>query len=157
MGVLSIDRREHEAMAAAAETKGTSAVSGELTCPECGRTFARPQGLGAHRRQAHGVVGTSKKTARRRARTSAAATGSNGGGSRAVAAAAAPGRRRRSGGSASGRRTQLPGAGSNGDGRRLDRDALLRTIFPTGIPPREDVIAAANAWLDEAERLTRLR
>ena len=26
-----------------------------------------------------------------------------------------------------------------------------------GIPPREDVIAAANAWLDEAERLTRLR
>ena len=144
-------------MAAAAKAKGTSHASGDLTCPECGRTFARPQGLGAHRRQAHGVVGTSKNTTRRRAQTSAAATRSNGGGSRSVAAAAATERRRRSGRSATVRRTQPTTAGSDGDGRRLDRDALLHTIFPTGIPPREDVIAAANAWLDEAERLTRLR
>jgi hypothetical protein len=40
---------------------------------------------------------------------------------------------------------------------QLDRDALLRTIFPGGVPAREAVIRAANAWLDEAERLARLK
>ena len=39
----------------------------------------------------------------------------------------------------------------------VDRNALLRALFPNGIPPREEVIAQANAWLDEAERLTQLR
>lgn len=144
-------------MATAAKTKATSTASGELTCPECGRTFARPQALGAHRRQAHGVVGTSKNTTRRKAQTSAATTRTNGGGSRSVAAAAATDSRRRRGRSATARRTQPAKAASNGSRRPIDRDALLQTIFPTGIPPREDVIAAANAWLDEAERLARLR
>ena len=142
-------------MATAAKAKGTSTVSGELTCPECGRTFARPQALGAHRRQAHGVVGTS--TTRRKAQTSAAAKRTNAGGARTVAAAAATDSRRRSGRSTSTRRARPTRAASNGNRRRVDRDALLQTIFPTGIPPRENVIAAVNAWLDEAERLTRLR
>jgi hypothetical protein len=31
----------------------------------------------------------------------------------------------------------------------------LRTLFPNGIPPRQEVIAQVNAWLDEAERLAR--
>jgi hypothetical protein len=48
------------------------------------------------------------------------------------------------------------GAGPNRRGD-VDRDALLRALFPNGIPPREDVISAANNWLDEAERLARLR
>jgi hypothetical protein len=37
-----------------------------------------------------------------------------------------------------------------------DRDALLKALFPNGIPPREDVIRAVNSWLDDAERLTRM-
>jgi hypothetical protein len=39
----------------------------------------------------------------------------------------------------------------------VNRDALLSSIFPNGIPPREDVIQAANNWLDEAERLAAMR
>ena len=40
---------------------------------------------------------------------------------------------------------------------QLDRNQLLRTLFPNGVPPREDVLLAVNGWLDEAERLTRLK
>ena len=44
------------------------------------------------------------------------------------------------------------------DGRsRLNRDQLLQALFPNGVPPREDVIRSVNHWLDEAERLVRLR
>ena len=35
----------------------------------------------------------------------------------------------------------------------VDRDALLQTLFPNGIPARESVIRDVNAWLDQAERL----
>ena len=38
-----------------------------------------------------------------------------------------------------------------------DRDALLQTLFPNGIPAKESVIRSVNAWLDEAERLAGLR
>jgi hypothetical protein len=34
---------------------------------------------------------------------------------------------------------------------------LLKSVFPDGIPAREDVVRAATGWLDEAERLARLR
>jgi hypothetical protein len=30
-------------------------------------------------------------------------------------------------------------------------------LFPQGIPPRENVIRQVNQWLDEADRLGRLR
>lgn len=33
---------------------------GELGCPECSKRFDRPASLGAHRRLAHGVAGTSR-------------------------------------------------------------------------------------------------
>jgi len=46
------------------------------------------------------------------------------------------------------------GIGGNGT---IDRDALLKTIFPSGMPAREEVMQAAMGWLDEAERLTRMR
>jgi hypothetical protein len=39
-----------------------SALNGEPTpyeCPECGLKSARPQGIAAHRRKVHGVIGTS--------------------------------------------------------------------------------------------------
>jgi hypothetical protein len=39
----------------------------------------------------------------------------------------------------------------------VDRDALLRALFPQGIPPREDVVREVNAWLDQAARLAELR
>jgi hypothetical protein len=34
---------------------------------------------------------------------------------------------------------------------------LLEALFPNGIPPRQEVIRAVNAWLDEAERLRAMR
>lgn len=49
------------------ERRGSSAFA----CPECGREFGRPAALGAHRRQAHGVVGATNS--RRVARLGAAA------------------------------------------------------------------------------------
>lgn len=116
-----------------------SASSGECACPECGRTFARPQALGAHRRQAHGVVGSSKQARsrsgrRRRANTAAAAkTRSGASGRRGLANDSRPAR------------------------KQVNRDALLQALFPNGIPAREDVIRSVNSWLDEAERLARLR
>ena len=117
----------------------------EFKCPECGRTFTRAAALGAHRRQAHGVAGKSSQSrsnGRRAARTTAA------GSSSAPAATAARGRPRRA-------------TGSSGNGRRsrgaaVDRDALLQTLFPNGIPAKEDVIRALNSWLDDAERLAKM-
>jgi hypothetical protein len=35
----------------------------------------------------------------------------------------------------------------------VDHGALLRALFPDGIPPRQDVIAAVNDWLSQADRL----
>jgi hypothetical protein len=40
---------------------------------------------------------------------------------------------------------------------RVDRDALLQALFPTGLPARESVIRAANEWLDQAEQLAKLK
>ncbi len=35
----------------------------------------------------------------------------------------------------------------------VDRDALLQTLFPNGIPARESLIRELNNWLDQAEQL----
>jgi hypothetical protein len=130
-----------------ARARTQPATKQEFKCPECGRTFARAAALGAHRRQAHGVVGTSRGTtsAGRRRRTAGSA--------RRTGATA-------TGGSSASNSTRTRRTAST-DGRRrsrtvADRDALLRGLFPNGIPPREDVIRAVNVWLDEAERLARL-
>jgi hypothetical protein len=115
-------------MAAQAET------TGEVVCPECGRKFKRPSALGAHRWQAHRVAGTSPQ-ARSRRRTGKSATGArNAGGPVGIEARAA----------------------AAGD-FVVDRDALLRIVFPNGIPVRDDVIRTVSRWLDEAEMLARLR
>jgi len=45
---------------------------------------------------------------------------------------------------------------SRSDGA-VDRDGLLQTLFPDGIPAKENVIRSLNSWLDEAERLARMR
>jgi hypothetical protein len=140
---------------------GSSSEVLELTCPECGRTFTRAAALGAHRRRAHGVVGAaaqakSARGSRRRSR---------GGGAQAAAAS--------TGGSSTSTRRSTRGRtaatarrSSGSDGRRsaagdrtsgVNRDALLGALFPGGIPPRADVIRSVNEWLDEAERLAKLR
>jgi hypothetical protein len=41
--------------------------------------------------------------------------------------------------------------------QRVNRDALLRSLFPNGIPATEQALQQVNAWLEQAERLTRLR
>jgi uncharacterized C2H2 Zn-finger protein len=118
------------------------AKSGELVCPECGKTFTRPASLGAHRNRAHGVSGSSKasaKTASRRTKRSAVR-------SRATTASA----------TASGGKRRVRRSAANGQSG-VNRDGLLRSLFPAGIPAREDAIRQVNAWLDEAERLARMR
>src|SRR5262245_23653723 len=104
-------------------------VTDAFTCPECGRTFARAAALGAHRKLKHGVAGASANAERNRASNS---------------------RRRTS--TPSTRRRATTTAVTDGAAQGVDRDALLRTLFPNGIPPRQDVIAQVNAWLDEADR-----
>jgi hypothetical protein len=119
---------------------GGEAASAKLVCPECGREFTRPAGLGAHRKGAHGVVGSSSNAlASRQAR------------SRGRRGAASAGSTRRAGSSVAGRGGARPGE------RTIDRDALLAALFPEGVPPRESVIRELAAWLDQAERLARQR
>ena len=115
-------------MAAQAET------TNEAVCPECGRKFKRRSALGAHRWQAHRVAGSSPQ-ARSRRRTGKSGTGT--------------------------RNSSSPvGTETRATGSRdfvVDRDALLRIVFPNGIPVRDDVIRTVSRWLDEAEMLARLR
>src|SRR6516225_9490959 len=108
-------------------TTGSVAAATELTCPECGRTFTRPAALGAHRRRAHGVAGTSQNARNRR-------------GASAPQAAATRRRRAQAAPRAAGR------SAAAADGR-VDHDALLRALFPNGIPPRQAVVVAVNDWL----------
>ena len=115
----------------------------EFTCPECGRTFSRAAALGAHRRQAHGVVGATSRTRQRAA----------GSGRTRSTARSGTGRKARP---AAGRTTTSTRSRAGSDGN-VDRDGLLRELFPNGIPANEGVIRAVNGWLDEAERLARMR
>ena len=118
----------------ASKAKATPAADA-LTCPECGKTFTRAASLGAHRKMTHGVAGSSKNATSNRTNASASS-------------------KRRTTSSSRGRSTA---AAANGGAPPVDRDALLRALFPAGIPPRQDVIEAVNDWLKEAERLARSR
>ena len=109
----------------ASRVRSTSGADATFTCPECGRTFTRAASLGAHRKQAHGVAGTS------------------------VSARANDSRARGKTKTANRRRGQASRPGS----LAVDRNMLLRTLFPNGIPADEGVIRSVNSWLDEAERL----
>lgn len=120
-------------------SRASAPGSAEFKCPECGRSFARAAALGAHRRQAHGVAGTSAASTAGRQRRSRQ--------SRSGTASASPRR-------ASRNRTSGSGNARN-DG--VNRDALIAAIFPQGVPPRESVIREVARWLDDAERLAALR
>jgi hypothetical protein len=128
-------------------TEGANAASNALICPECGRTFQRPAGLGAHRRVVHGVAGAKRSRGAASQRKTGTSTRRRGGSS--------PASRRSSRSAASSATASLP---SSADGApKVDRDRLLRTLFPNGVPAREETLHAATAWLDEAERLARAR
>ena len=122
---------------ATTKASSTENSAGEFTCPECGKTFSRAAALGAHRNRAHGVAGATRlaRRARSRANSRNGGTSRNRGPGQRASQSAALGRTGRSGG--------------------VDHDALLRTLFPSGLPAREEVIRRANAWLDEAEKLAR--
>jgi uncharacterized C2H2 Zn-finger protein len=124
--------------------KTSSGGEGTLTCPECGQTFTRAASLGAHRNRAHGVAGASTRARRTRARR-----GHRSGGGTTLRSAAAQTTRQQT--------ARVRGrSNSSDDGDRgVNRDALLQSIFPNGVPAREEVIRRANAWLDEAEQLAR--
>ena len=114
---------------------------GELECPECGKRFGRPASLGAHRQRAHGVAGASKR---------------NGGSGSQPPTTPASGRGQSSEGGRRGRSTAAASRrpkSTNG----VDRDALLRQLFPNGIPPREQIVKRVSSWLDEAEKLAALK
>jgi hypothetical protein len=117
----------------ATKAKATPVVAA-LTCPECGKTFTRAAALGAHSKMTHGVAGTSKNATAKRTNATAS--------------------RKRAATTNTGRPTA---AASNGVAEPVDRDALLRALFPAGIPPRQEVIEAVNEWLNEGERLARSR
>jgi uncharacterized C2H2 Zn-finger protein len=116
-----------------------------LTCPECGRTFTRAAALGAHRRQAHGVAGATAQTRKSRSTKRPSRTASRS--TRTQTRAASQPRRRRT-------RSSSPGRG-NSTGS-VNRDQLLQTLFPNGIPATEAAIRAVNDWLDQAEELARM-
>lgn len=126
------------ARARRATGSGTSAQAssddGTFTCPECGKTFTRAASLGAHRSRAHGISGASSRRNRR---------GSSAGNGGATRRRSTRGRGRRA----------SPGASAP----RVNRDQLLQTLFPNGLPAREEVIRRANAWLDDAEQLAKMR
>lgn len=44
-----------------------------------------------------------------------------------------------------------------GAGVGVDRDALLKTLFPGGIPANARALQAVSDWLSEAERIAKLR
>jgi hypothetical protein len=143
--------RSSPAKASTPAVKASAASGGEFVCPECGRTFTRAAALGAHRSRVHGVAGQSaqaKRTRSRRQQTSG------------------PGSRRVPTPFTAGAPTKAPSASQNASRSRrastvarrdgVDRDALLKALFPAGMPPREEVIRAASSWLEEGERIARL-
>ena len=123
-----------------AKPKGQTQTTGEYTCPECGRTFTRAAALGSHRRT-HGVAGA---TAKRPNRPSSPTQPRS-------AAARTPATRKT--GTTGGRRGRPPTRAR----QQIDRDALLQTLFPNGVPAREAVWQAANEWLDLADQLANMK
>jgi len=122
--------RARSTSSSVAAAKSAPRTESTFTCPDCGRSFARAAALGAHRRQAHGVAGTS-------------------------ASSRANGSRSRNKPSANGRQAQ-PERTQRVEAA-VDRNLLLRALFPNGIPPDEAVIRSVNSWLDEADRLASTR
>jgi hypothetical protein len=130
--------------------KSQNGKAAEFVCPECGRTFTRAAALGAHRRQAHGVVGASRqaRSAKSGASTNATRAGAK---NQRRRTRATPTSRTTVGSTSRSRRSSAPAD------RGVNRDTLLQALFPAGIPAKASVIRSVNSWLDEAERLAGMR
>ena len=126
-----------------------------LVCPECGKTFKRPAGLGAHRSAAHGVAGSSRGARSKSPTRNAGKTASAKAASAKAGTASASNCAQRRGAQATTSRARSRSSRENG--RRLDRDKLLAVLFPDGVPAKVSVIQALTPWLDEAERLSKMR
>jgi predicted RNA-binding Zn-ribbon protein involved in translation (DUF1610 family) len=120
-------------------------TSKEFVCPQCGRTFTRAAALGSHRRHAHNILGAASQTPAQTTKPPIK-----------TAPTPKPTRRRRTPTTTKATATPARRSSSPSNGS-INRDALLHTLFPNGIPAKENVIRSVNNWLDEAERLTRLR
>ena len=46
---------------------------------------------------------------------------------------------------------------NDGASAGVNRDTLLKALFPNGVPPRESVLREVSEWLDRGERLAKLR
>jgi hypothetical protein len=155
----------------ATRSSSSTSSTGTFVCPECGREFGRASALGAHRKRSHGVAGTSRSATpssggRRARRTGQAAVGgatavraASGAASGAAATTAATGAtaRRRSSSRVDSTRGRAGAQAGTGPSSAATRDALLRVLFPQGVPARASVIAALEPWLAEADRLARVR
>jgi hypothetical protein len=141
------------------ETARSSTGAATLTCPECGKTFTRPAAMGAHRSRVHGVAGTSRNTtSTRTGRTpSGSSTTANSSSRKRSSSPSGRGTSGRQRAAAASTATSSRSRSRNGGNDGVNRDALLQTLFPRGIPAKQNVIAAVNDWLEQADRLSRLR
>ena len=129
-------------------TSASAKQSTQFKCPECGKTFSRAAGLGAHLKLSHGIAGASKRS---QSRQRATTTGTRRRGRPATTAA------RSTSSTDTRRRGRPPGSTTKRRSGSVNRDALLQALFPDGIPSSEATIRSLNAWLDEAERIARPR
>jgi hypothetical protein len=113
--------------------------------------FTRAAALGAHRSRVHGVAGQSAHAKRNRSRRQQTTRpGPVPGTTPTTAASTRTHEARQTTAERAGQAS--PAAGRDG----IDRDALLKALFPDGLPAREEVIRAVSGWLDDAERLARM-
>jgi C2H2-type zinc finger len=153
----------------ATRSSSAKASKDQFVCPECGREFSRASALGAHRKRSHGVAGTSRSATPRnssRVRPIAQAAASSGTAARtknrvvtraAATPATAATRRRRSPSRSGSTRGRAAAQARRSANPTTTHDALLRALFPNGVPARASVIAALEPWLAEADRLARMR
>jgi hypothetical protein len=153
-------------MATRSASNGSS--TGAFVCPECGREFSRASALGAHRKRSHGVAGTSRSAGPRdsssrlrRPRQTATggltAAGTTSGAATAAGATTTATRRRRAPSRVGSTRGRGGARARTSPDSTATHDALLRALFPNGVPARASVIAALEPWLAEADRLARMR
>jgi hypothetical protein len=153
----------------ATRSSSAKASTGQFVCPECGREFSLASALGAHRKRSHGVAGTSRSAtpSSSRVRRIGQAAASSGTAARtknrivtragATPATTATTRRRRSSARGGSTRGRVAAQARSSPNSTTTHDALLRALFPNGVPARASVIAALEPWLAEADRLARMR
>lgn len=152
----SAARKNSSARSSVTRTSATARASGEFVCPECGKSFTRAASLGAHRNRVHGVAGSSTQARARRSVSSRPANSAR----KSRSATAAPTSTAPKTTAARSTKARKLRTAEVRQRRRssgaVNRDALLGSLFPNGIPARESVIREANEWLDQAERLAKL-